>query len=100
LKTELEIQDIEAIADRVIEKLKPIIGCCGKEDDVIFDVKGLADHLKVSKAWIYTRTHLKEIPQLKICGQLRFRKKDIDKWINSYNIAAIDTHESILKAIR
>lgn len=101
MKTELELQEIEAIADKVIEKLKPIIDSGGKyEDDIIFDVEGLADYLRVSKAWIYERTHLKEIPHLKIDGQLRFRKKDIDKWLSSYNIPAISIHERILKATR
>lgn len=101
MKTELEIQEIEAIADKVIEKLKPIISSHDKyEDDIIFDVDGLADYLKVSKSWIYERTHLKEIPHLKIDGQLRFRKKDIDKWLRSYNIPAISTPERILKATR
>lgn len=101
MKTELELQEIEAIADKVIEKLKPII-CSGDkyEDDIIFDVQGLANYLRVSKAWIYERTHLKEIPHLKIDGQLRFRKKDIDKWLNTYNIPAVNTHKGILKATR
>ncbi|OGW37451.1 MAG: hypothetical protein A2Y97_00065 [Nitrospirae bacterium RBG_13_39_12] len=92
MKTELETQEIEAIADKVIEKMKPLLAGNGKsEDDVIFDVEGLTQYLKVSKQWIYERTHLKKIAHLKIDGQLRFRKKDIDKWLSSYNIPAINT---------
>lgn len=102
MKTELEPQDIEAIAQRVIELLKPLLSNNGKHDaeDVVFSVPALADYLKVSSKWIYERTHLKEIPYLKVNGLLRFRKKDIDKWLNSYHIPAVNTHERILKAVK
>jgi excisionase family DNA binding protein len=101
LKTELEIQEIEAIADKVIEKLKPLLNN-GRHDaeDTILEVQGLSECLKVSKQWIYERTHLKEIPHLKIDGQLRFRKRDIDKWLNSYNVPAISTPKRIMKATK
>jgi excisionase family DNA binding protein len=101
MKLELEPQDIELIAQRVVELLRPLLsGNSQHAADVIFGVEGLAQYLNVSKQWIYERTHLKEIPHLKIDGQLRFRKKDIDKWLNSYNVPAIDKPESILKAIK
>ncbi len=102
MKTELEPQDIEAIAGKVIEKLRPLISSNGKHDreDVIFDVPGLAKYLHVSRKWIYERTQFKEIPHQKVKGLLRFRKKDIDKWLNSHNVPAINTPERILKAIK
>lgn len=88
MKTEFEPQDIKAIAQRVSDLLKPLISGNGKHDaeDTIFDVKRLCDYLHVSDKWVYERTHLKEIPHLKAKGLLRFRKKDIDKWLNSFNI--------------
>jgi len=89
MKALLEQEDIEKIAQAVCEMLKPMLSNGKVENaDEIFDIKGLADYLKVSKQWIYERTHLKEIPYLKINGQLRFRKKDIDKWLTAYNIPA------------
>jgi excisionase family DNA binding protein len=98
LKTQLEQDDIQAIATAVIEKLKPLFAGNGKrEDDIIFDVPGLAKYLNVSHKWIYERTQFKEIPFLKVKGLLRFRKSAIDKWINSYNVPAINTTEKILK---
>lgn len=97
LPTEL----VDLIADKVIEKLRPLLSGNGNaKEDIIFDVQGLAEYLRVSKQWIYERTHLKEIPHIKVDGQLRFRKKDIDKWLNSYNIPAINTPERILKALK
>ena len=80
MKAEFETGDIEAIAQRVVELLRPLLSSNGKhEDDVIFDVRGLAEYLKVSTKWIYERTQFKEIPFKKIKGLLRFRKKDIDR---------------------
>lgn len=101
MKTELEERDIEALAQRVLELLKPLLASNGKnEDDVIFDVRGLAEYLKVSTKWIYERTQFKEIPYQKIKGLLRFRKKDIDRWLSSHNVPAINSPERILRAIK
>jgi excisionase family DNA binding protein len=104
LKAELTLPQelVDQIAQRVIELLKPILVGIGKHDtdDVIFDVKSLKEYLKVSDKWIYERTHLKEIPHLKVDGLLRFRKKDIDKWLSSYIVPAVNTPERILKAVK
>ena len=70
------------------------------EDDIVFDVQRLAEYLAVSKQWIYERSHLKEIPHIKKQGLLRFRKKDIDKWLDSYKIPAIDTSGTIFRSVR
>jgi excisionase family DNA binding protein len=101
MKIEFEPQDIEAIAQRVIELLKPILANRKDEaEDVIFDVQGLAEYLKVSTKWVYDRTHLKEIPHIKVNGLLRFRKKDIDKWLDSFNVPSVNTPERMLKAVK
>ena len=101
MKTELEPQDIKAIVEELIESLKPALsskeGSGRNEDDTIFDVDELVAYLKVSKQWIYERTHLKEIPHLKMGGQLRFRKRDIDRWLNAYNVPALPVSDSLLK---
>lgn len=101
MKIEFEREDIEAIAQRTAELLKPVLSGNGKkEDDLIFDKKGLAEYLKVTPKWIYERTHLKEMPHIKIGGQLRFRKRDIDKWLASFNVLAMNTNKRILRAIK
>ena len=102
MKTEFETQDIEAIALRVAELLKPLLSGNGRHEaeDTIFDVKGLCDYLHASDKWIYERTHLKAIPHLKVNGLLRFRKRDIDKWLNSFNVPAANTSERILRALK
>ncbi len=100
MKAELTLPQelVDLIADKVIEKLKPLLSGNGRhEDDTIFSVQGLKGYLHVSDKWIYERTHLKEIPHLKVNGFLRFRKKEIDKWLNSFNIPAASR---ILRAIK
>ena len=37
--------------------------------------------LKVSKAYIYSLTHQKRIPHIKMMGHLRFRKCEMDDWL-------------------
>jgi excisionase family DNA binding protein len=49
--------------------------------ELFFDDR-LAEYLTVSKQWIYERSHLKEIPHIKKQGLLRFRKREIDKWLD------------------
>ena len=87
----LSKEEVEAIASRVVEMLKPIISASSKESgEVIYDVAGLADYLKVTPKWVYERTHLKEITHYKLSGQLRFRKKDIDKWVETQKVLALN----------
>jgi excisionase family DNA binding protein len=102
MKAELETGDIEAIAQRVVELLRPLLSSNGKHEaeDTILDVRGLAEYLTVSQKWIYERTQFKEIPFKKIKGLLRFRKRDIDKWLDSYNVPTVNTSQRTLKAIK
>jgi hypothetical protein len=53
MKSEFEQQDIEVIAQRVKELLKPMLSGNGKNEteDTIFDVQGLAGYLMVTKKW-------------------------------------------------
>ncbi len=83
MKTELEPEDIEVIAQRVVELLKPMLSSNDKkEDDVIFDVQGLAEYLKVNKQWVYDKVHQGAIPYHKAGKYPRFRKAEIDQWLN------------------
>lgn len=85
MKIEFEPQEIEAIAQRVSETLRPMLsGIERREDkDVIFDVKGVAEYLHVDPEWIYKKVSLREIPYFKTGKYLKFRKRDIDKWIET-----------------
>ncbi len=91
MKTELEQHDIEAIAQRVIELLKPMLSGNGKtgNDDTIFDVQELADYLKVDTSWVYKKVSLKEIPHFHAGKYPRFKKPVIDKWIETQTVRPI-----------
>lgn len=93
MKAELTLPSelVKEIAKEVVELLKPVLSGNNKyeAEDVIFDVQGLTEYLNVTKKWIYEQTHLKTIPYLKISNkQLRFKKKDIDKWLEALKIPA------------
>ena len=93
MKSELEQSDIEAIARRVAEILGPLLHGVGQArdrngNDEIFDVPAACAYLKVSKRWLYERVNLTEIPYSKIKGALRFKKAEIDKWLDRHGVPA------------
>ena len=94
--------EIDKIVEKLLERLKPFLANNGtaRNEDIIFDLKGLCEYLSVSEQWVYNRVHLKEIPHLKIGGVLRFQKKQIDKWLNSFNVPAISDSKQIMKIIK
>lgn len=86
---ELDEKDISRIADKVLEALKPLLKTFNQrtdQEEIIFDVDGLAHYLKVTKSWVYERTHLNEIPYYKVGKFPRFKKSDIDQWLKKYKI--------------
>jgi len=90
MRTELEPQDIDAIAQRVIELLAPRLSGNGKKpEDEIFDVQGLAEYLKVETSWVYKQVSSKSIPYFKNGRYTRFKKSAIDKWIEAQTVRPI-----------
>ena len=94
MKIEIEPQDIEAIAQRVSDILMSTLARIERGDgtngsDAIFDVKGLAEYLHVTPSWVYKQVSLKAIPYFKTGKYSRFRKKDIDKWVESQTARSI-----------
>ncbi|MFZ1991782.1 MAG: helix-turn-helix domain-containing protein [Alphaproteobacteria bacterium] len=85
MKFDIEPQDIEAIAQRVSEIIKPMLThhAGSNEKDTIFDVKGLAEYLCVDACWVYKQVSLRTIPFLKVGRYTRFRKRDIERWMES-----------------
>ena len=90
MKTELEKADIEAIAAEVLERIRPLLKhSATKEDDKIFDVKGLASYLQVAETWVYNQVALNGIPFFKCGKYTRFRKADIDSWIGENTVKVV-----------
>ncbi len=79
MKTTFEPDEIELIARKVAEIIRPMIVVSPALDDPIFTVDGLASYLQTTPKWIYN--HIPELPYFKLDGLLRFRKSDIDKMI-------------------
>ncbi len=101
MKIDLEPSDVQAIAEKVVELVKPLLSSKqGCQEDSILDVEELCKYLRVGKKWVHERTHLKEIPYHKLSNkQLRFRKKEIDKWLDSTKTPAISGYKGRLKAV-
>lgn len=92
MRIELEQSDLEAIAEIVLDTVKPYLvgNPKGNTEDDIMDMKGLCAYLKVTPKWVHERTHSHEIPFYKLSNkQLRFRKREIDKWFDSLKTPAV-----------
>lgn len=81
MKTILDQEDVELIARRVVDMIKPLISTKEDNDEIIFSVEELAEYLRVSAKWVYE--HTCELPHFKLGGLLRFRKKEIDRVIQN-----------------
>ncbi len=97
MKSELEPEDINAIAEKVSEKLKPMMSRIEGhgEEDTILDVEGLAEYLGVDTSWVYKQASLKKIPFFKVGKYIRFRKKKIDKWIEDGTVRPVPTVRAV-----
>ena len=63
------------------------------------------EYLHVSHQWVYERVHLKEIPHIKMGKFPRFRKSEIDRWLETLKIPVSSTlpdasRDRLLKAIK
>jgi excisionase family DNA binding protein len=103
----IEPEDLQPFKDLFREAVREELNVClrnmgqGRQDDTVLDVPGLCEYLKVTTKWIHERTHLKEIPFYKLSNkQLRFRKREVDKWLDSLRTTAINPLSSGMKLIR
>ena len=55
------------------------------------DIMGVVEdskYLGMSRRWVYDRVNEKSIPHMKIVGVVKFSKKEIDRWIETYRVPA------------
>ena len=88
------------IARNVIKDIKPLLPSSSKEDEMLFTVESLAKYLAVSKQWVYERVSLNEIPFYKIGKFPRFKKSDIDRWLESHKVPAVNPISKRLKVVK
>ncbi len=86
MRIDLEPQDLQAIADRVIDVLRPHLHVGSDGENSIYDKPGLAEYLHVDVSWINKQITLRAIPYIKIGKYTRFKKTDIDRWLESMKI--------------
>ncbi len=51
--------------------------------DEILTISGVAQLLKVAEKTVYTMAQKGDLPAFKVGGQWRFRRKDLDDWIDA-----------------
>jgi excisionase family DNA binding protein len=92
VKAELTLDTQELvrhITQEVIKAITPLLVKSKGEEDPLFTVKTLAKYLGVSDQWVYERVHLHEIPFIKMGKFPRFRRSDIDRWLDTLNTPPI-----------
>jgi hypothetical protein len=79
-QADIPIELIDSVAERVLEKLRPLlVAVTRKEDETIFDVKGLAAYLSTTEQWVRDKARLGELPSFKSGKYWKFHKRQIDK---------------------
>lgn len=84
MKLDFDAEELDRLADtlalKVAEKLKPLLRL-PKDQDNILTVETLAQYLAVEKDWVYS--HVREIPHFKVGRFPRFKKAEIDRWLEA-----------------
>ncbi len=103
MRAEFQIQTdtmVAEIVQEVFKAIKPHLYKGGAEDDTLYNVQTLSEWLGVSPQWVYERIHLKEIPFIKMGKFPRFRKTDIDHWLDSQRVSAVNSLSKRLKLVK
>jgi excisionase family DNA binding protein len=99
MKAQLEPQNIDAIAQRVVELLKPyllgrmettIIPIPSKSKGEYMTVPQLAEYLQISKSTIFSWIYQRKIPYSKIGRRVMFKREDIVQWCEDKKVKASD----------
>lgn len=97
---DLDIQNMASEIAKELEKvIRPLLTQGSPNDDTLFTVKSLSKYLDVSDQWLYERTQLKEIPYIKVGKHVRFKKSDIDNWLDGLRIPSMNSLSSIPKSL-
>lgn len=75
---------LEPILSECLKRFEVALQASGSATDKLYDVTSLASYLDVSKDWVYGMVRKRGIPYYKVGNNNRFRKNDIDLWLNDY----------------
>ena len=88
MKLEFSEEDLQlfarAIALEVAKELKPVLKSQDKGGDKVLSVESLSSYLGVQKEWVYG--HIKELPHYKVGRFPRFRKTEVDRWLERHKV--------------
>lgn len=92
MRTVMEPEDIAAIATAVAAQLTPLVAVeRGEPARDVMDVSEAAEYLRVEESWIYKQAQYKAIPYTKVGKYLRFRRKDLERWLTEQAVPAVTT---------
>jgi len=93
MKAEIHI-DSEAFVDEIVRRvtkaLKPRTIVGKSDEEALYTVESLAKFLEVSPQWVYARVQFNEIPHFKVGKLCRFRKVEINRWLDSHKVPAVN----------
>ncbi len=90
---------LDAIADKVIEKLLPLLRHDENEpEDKIMTVKELSSYIGLSSQWIYNNK--KDLPHINKKRKPLFRRSDIDEWLKAYHKAPDNARQPVFNPQR
>ena len=65
-----------------------------------WNVKGLSEYLALKSSKIYSMVEERQIPHYRINRQIRFKKSEIEKWLEEHKEPAVDTKIETKKVFR
>ena len=101
MQTELEQSDIQAIATAVMQMITPVL--TGNPTDLrkeVMDVQEVAAYLRVESSWVYKQVQYKAIPHTKVGKYLRFRLKEVDRWLADQSVPAVSAAYPLMATAR
>lgn len=99
---QIDDTDVERIATKVCSMLAGVVPAgSGKQVDneSILDIDGLCLLLGMSKKWVYDRIAEKSLPHFKLGHVLKFRKKEVEKWLRLFDVPAVRPATAIKRLI-
>ena len=82
---QIDDNDVDRIASRVCTMMHGIVPA-GIAESIIMDVEELAALLKVNTSWVYKQIQHKSIPHFHAGKYPRFKRKEIDAWIQEQSM--------------
>lgn len=82
----------QRIAERVVAAIRNHLPDAGPDGDHLFTRETLASYLGVSKEWVQDRRRYHQIPFIKVGKFVKYRKRDIDRWLDGKTIPEVNPY--------